>query len=86
MSELLARIDLAIAELVQIRSALAPETDDPSCQPQEEDFVDTSTAAERFNLPRDTVRWLCENKGMGEKRGGRWFVSVQAMRDYNKRD
>jgi hypothetical protein len=50
------------------------------------DLIDTATASERFNIPIDTVRWLCRTKGLGQKQGkNRWLASVTAFRRYMER-
>ncbi|MGO7787371.1 helix-turn-helix domain-containing protein [Rhizobium ruizarguesonis] len=81
--EALALIDAAMANLQRLRDRVAePEPDAESADANEDDFIDTWTAATRFNLPVDTIRWLCREKGMGRKDGGRWLVSVKALRHY----
>lgn len=77
-------IDRLMADLVKLRAALAPadpiEPVDAPAPP--DDMIDTWTAAMRFNLPVDSVRWLAREKCLGEKHGGRWMISASALRKY----
>lgn len=80
-------IDRLLADLEALRLALVVSSSDE--KPAEDanddgDLVDTATASDRFGIPRDTVRWLCEAKGLGEKRGGRWMVSAAALKGYKR--
>ncbi|EGE59342.1 UNVERIFIED_ORG: hypothetical protein GGI63_005949 [Rhizobium esperanzae] len=70
--------------LVALRADMAGE---PGTEPELEDddeFVDSWTAAQRFNLPIDSVRWLARTKAMGMKERGknRWLINVKALRRY----
>ena len=38
-------------------------------------LLDTTSAAERFNYPRNTLAKWCRTEGVGVRRGGRWLVS-----------
>lgn len=84
--EMLALIDAAMSNLLRLRERVAeaaePEPEPEPAAADEDDLIDTWTAATRFNLPVDTIRWLCREKGMGRKDGGRWLVSVKALRHY----
>ncbi|MER9967548.1 hypothetical protein [Mesorhizobium sp. M0060] len=80
-------LDRVIADLQTLRGSLASESIAPADEPdQDDDLLDTATAASRFNIPIDTLRWLAREKGMGEKSGGRWLISALALRDYLKRE
>lgn len=73
--------------LLALRAGMAGE---PEAKPELEDddeFVDSWTAAQRFNLPIDSVRWLARSKKMGVKERGknRWLINVKALRRYLKR-
>lgn len=49
--------------------------------PSTHDLIDVAIAAQRFGYPADTIRsWLRTDPDLGEKRGGRWFVSASRMR------
>lgn len=50
--------------------------------PEADDMIDTWTAAERFGLPADTVRWYARNKRLGQKSGARWMISAKTLRQY----
>lgn len=77
-----AKVDRVLAQRAPVQSALA---DDGFAADADDDFVDTWTAAQRFDLPIDTVRWLCRHKGMGRKKHGLWDVNVKALRRYLER-
>ncbi|WJR67660.1 helix-turn-helix domain-containing protein [Neorhizobium sp. CSC1952] len=79
-AELSALIDRVVSDLLELKAALGGDTITPAV----EDLIDTATAAERFGMSSDTVRWLCESKGFGEKRGGRWMVSLSALQAYKR--
>ena len=61
-------------------AASLPDTNEVQPRPLEEDLIDTSQASERFDIPRDTIARWCERHGIGRKAGGRWKVSVSALR------
>ncbi|MGO7226711.1 DNA-binding protein [Rhizobium leguminosarum bv. viciae] len=85
MKDDLPLLDDIIAALQTLREKMANAGSEPEPEPSdadEDDLIDTWTAASRFNLPVDTIRWLCREKGMGRKDGGRWLVSVKALRHY----
>lgn len=42
-------------------------------------LIEISTASERWNRPRDTLRLWCR-QGDGKKVGGRWLVSAPRLR------
>lgn len=82
-----------LAELLEQRAAMAADAEpaaqagnivDPDDGGDEDDLIDSWTASNRFNIPIDTIRWLCRYKGMGVKERGknRWLVSVKALRRY----
>ncbi len=77
-------IDRIVADLIALKEALTELPSPVIPAIEEDDLVDTSTAAERFDLPHDTVRWLCRAKAMGEKRGGRWMISLSALQAYKR--
>ncbi|TDX77735.1 helix-turn-helix protein [Neorhizobium sp. R1-B] len=79
-AEVSALIDRIVSGLLELKAALGGDT----AAPPVEDLIDTATAAERFGMSSDTVRWLCEEKGFGEKRGGRWMVSLSALQSYKR--
>ncbi|MEH2678675.1 hypothetical protein GFM11_10230 [Rhizobium leguminosarum bv. viciae] len=83
-------LDRVIADLQMLRDRLAGEplkSEGAAPEPEldDDDFIDTATAAERFNIPIDTIRWLCRKKGMGRKQGNKWLASVTAFRRYRER-
>jgi hypothetical protein len=80
-ADVIRALDAAMAEMARLRAELVDQRADPVAE-LADDFVDTWTAAERFSIPIDTVRWLAREKGFGEKRGGRWLVSVGAVREH----
>jgi hypothetical protein len=89
--DLLARLDAAIAELQAIRAELVLELpSNPGTTPVLEGvcddsdvLLDTTSAAARFSLARDTVAKACrEIPGVGVWKGGRWQVRVGAMRQH----
>lgn len=45
-------------------------------------LISTGAAAKIAGLQKDTIRHLCEEKGIGLKRGGRWKVSVPLLKKY----
>ncbi|EGE56749.1 hypothetical protein RHECNPAF_5730020 [Rhizobium etli CNPAF512] len=70
--------------LVALRAEMVSE---PEAEPEledEDEYVDSWTAAQRFNLPIDSVRWLARSKAMGVKERGRnrWLINVKALRRY----
>lgn len=77
-----------LAEIAEVLRHLADRLDRLNItEPEPEDapdiaFIEVAVAAERFGRPCDSIRKLCSRKGMGEKRGGRWLVNVDAMRTY----
>ncbi len=94
MTDALSQIDQLIEAtrrhldgLLALRAEMVSE---PEAEPELEDddeFVDSWTAAQRFNLPIDSVRWLARTKAMGVKERGknRWLINVKALRRYLKR-
>ncbi|MGO7866991.1 hypothetical protein ACC676_36185 [Rhizobium ruizarguesonis] len=86
LKQMLARIEGKLDQVLDLVSenAMDAEPAEPE-QEADDDFVDTWTAAQRSNLPVDTIRWLCREKGMGRKRGKLWLVSVPALRCYLER-
>ena len=79
-AEVSSLIDRVVSDLLELKAALGGDAATPTV----EDLIDTATAAERFGMSSDTVRWLCEAKGFGEKRGGRWMVSLSALQAYKR--
>jgi hypothetical protein len=78
-----ARMRLIAAELVSLAAELeSVARPAPAAEVMDPEWVDSWTAAERFNQPIDTVRWLARHKGMGVKSGTRWMIDVRAMRRY----
>ncbi len=81
---LLARLDAAIRELQAIRTevaaALPPTEENGTDDLAEHSLVSVQAAAERFNIPSDTLRHKLRNDpGLGLKRGGVWQVSVPRL-------
>lgn len=87
---LVERLDAVVAEVAAIRAALAAivpaaevDGNNPTCGIEDteaadfapENLIDTTTAAARWNRPRDTLALWCR-QGDGVKRGGRWLASV----------
>ncbi|MDV4163100.1 hypothetical protein R1538_18420 [Rhizobium leguminosarum] len=70
--------------LLALRADMAGEPGPELEQEDDDEFVDSWTAAQRFNLPIDTVRWLARTKAMGVKERGknRWLINVKALRRY----
>jgi hypothetical protein len=90
LDELIEAARLHLDGLVALRSAMASEPEPEPAETELEDddeFTDTWTASERFNVPIDTIRWLCRHKGMGRKKHGArlWEVNVKALRRYLER-
>jgi hypothetical protein len=81
-SGVLDAIDEVIAAMLRLRSALS---EDETAKADTDDLVDTWTASQRFNIPIDSVRWLAREKCFGEKRAGRWLISVRALREHVSR-
>jgi hypothetical protein len=80
--DLLRKLDQIIGELQELRAAIlngeaVPEPE--SAADPEPVWLDTQSAAERFDLPSDTVRWLCREKGLGKKEGGSWLVDATLL-------
>ena len=79
-------IDRLIADLTTLRRAVAGscETDEPDAVSEDaiEPMIDTTSAAARFGIPKDTARWLAREKGLGQRTGGRWMVNVNLVRQY----
>lgn len=76
-------LDRLIAEMQDLRTKITGNTPaDPFAVAIEEagDLVETGVAAERLNVPADTLRNWCRNRGIGVKRGGRWLVSLGRAR------
>jgi len=48
--------------------------------PRETVMVEPHIAARRLGLTPDAVRKACRVHGIGEKRGGRWFVDLDALK------
>jgi hypothetical protein len=94
--DLLARIDRAIAELVELRGELAGfDALNPSAAKgmdtvhtladddlSPEHLLEVSTAVSRFNRPPDSIRWMCRKQNCGVKRGGRWLASAPRLSRY----
>ena len=79
----LAALDRLIAEMQDLRAKITGnEPVDPFSLPIDEadDLVETLTAAERLNVPQDTLRAWCRSRQIGVKRGGRWLVSLGRAR------
>lgn len=85
--DLLERIDRVIAELQAIRAEVAATL--PAPVPADgldaddlapEHLLDTTSAVERFNYPRQTIARWCRTEGVGIRKGGRWMVSVPRLR------
>ena len=87
IQDVLSALDDAIAALTRLRAELSSTTSATplikrSAEDDLSDLVDTWTAAARFDLPIDTVRWLAREKGLGQKRDGRWLCSIRALREH----
>ncbi|MCO5058603.1 MAG: hypothetical protein M9905_12145 [Rhizobiaceae bacterium] len=81
MSTVAQRLRSLAAKLLEEAEAL-DRADTPRDACDDDEMIETWAAADRFDLPIDTVRSLCRRKGMGEKRGGRWLVSASGLRRY----
>lgn len=47
---------------------------------EEDDLIEPHIAAQRFGTVADTIRLWCRTEGIGQKRGGRWYVSISRLR------
>jgi hypothetical protein len=88
--QIIAKLDQVVSELLSLKASLVddcPQVPAPIASEPVEEWLDTWQASERFNIPADTVRWLCREKCLGEMRGGRWSVNVALLSTYvGKRD
>jgi hypothetical protein len=84
---LLERIDRVLAELLELRAAVANDLHPVIVVPRDNDgddlsdsnLIDSIAAQERFGHPSDSIRKWCRTEGLGVKRGGRWLVSVPRL-------
>ena len=88
--DLLERLDRLLAELQAIRAELVATLPAPEgngfADDQADALIDTTSAAARFELARDTVAKACrEIDGIGIWKGGRWQVRVGALRRHLER-
>jgi hypothetical protein len=80
---LLEKLDAAIAALIELRAELADVlkseeiSDTDNLAP--EHLLDTTSASQRFNFPRDTLAKWCREEGLGVRQGGRWLVSIPKL-------
>src|SRR5262245_35346516 len=86
--DLLERIDRILAELAELRAAVADAEAAErrnSYTPSEVDdladgnLLDTTSAAARFNYDRHTLARWCREEAIGVRRGGRWLVSIPRL-------
>ena len=82
MPDPLAIIDRIMGELLELRAALAATPppagnglDSGADDLADVNLLDTTSASERFNFPRDTIAKWCR-EGSGRKVGGRWMASA----------
>jgi hypothetical protein len=82
--QIIAKLDQVVSELLSLKASLVGNVEIPvpiASEPVEE-WLDTWQASERFDIPPDTIRWLCREKCLGEMRGGRWSVNVALLSTY----
>jgi hypothetical protein len=81
MPDLLERIDQILAQLTGLRAELVASMPAPATEGNglhaDDDWLEISTAVERFNRPPDTLRYWCRHEGCGKKTGGRWLISAR---------
>src|SRR5262245_24000144 len=84
--DLLARIDAIMAELAELRAAVAatagtivPPNED-AADLADGNLLDVCAASSRFGYPPDTLRKWAREEGVGRKVGGRWVVSIEKLR------
>lgn len=87
-ADIVARLDAAIAELVELRAEVARDHHPPIIVARHDNdaddlspdsLLDTHAAQERFGYPSDTIRKWCRTEGLGVMQGGRWLVSVPRL-------
>jgi hypothetical protein len=82
---ILARLDVIQRQLDELRVKLMESMPAPAAEgngiDEPDAMIDTTSAAARFSLARDTIAKMCrEVDGIGVWKGGRWQVRVGAMR------
>jgi hypothetical protein len=81
-ADILARLDAAIRELLELRAEVVGGStivEAPADDLAPDNLLDTTSAAARFNYPRNTVTKWCREEGLGVRRGGRWLVSIPRL-------
>lgn len=78
-----ATVEAAIADLrryLDQREQESPQQASPADGNQ--DLIEVGMAASRFGIAKDTIRFWCRQDDgvIGTRRGGRWLVSVSALR------
>jgi hypothetical protein len=81
---ILARLDAILREVAALRDEVAASSSPAAPAANGADdfadgsLLDTSSASQRFNFPRDTIALWCR-QGDGKKVGGRWMVSIPRL-------
>lgn len=89
--DLLRQLDATLTEACRLRDLLAKaiEAGEPAADEfnstevddlSEPNLIDTTSAAARFNFPRNTLTKWAREEDLGVKIGGRWLVSVPRLR------
>jgi hypothetical protein len=76
LDEAIAVVDEIIVERGLTANALADEAN------EEDVWLDPATISERYNVPADTVRSRCRNKGLGKKIRGRWWMTPREVEQW----
>ncbi|ORE97469.1 hypothetical protein [Aurantimonas sp. 22II-16-19i] len=84
-----ATIDRLVSDLLALKAALVAAdekaVDEVVDEVVEPVLIDTASASSRFGLAPDSVRWLCREKKIGTRIGGRWMVNVAELRKHVSR-
>jgi hypothetical protein len=90
VADAIAELDAAIARAEEVRAVLVKGVSNSNTlageQPEgaddfsEHNLIECSAASERFGLPQDKIRRWCRTSGIGKRCGGRWRVSIPALR------
>jgi hypothetical protein len=88
--DLLERIDRIMAELAELRAAVAgagasagtivPPFECGGDDLADGNLIDTHAASARFGHPADSIRKWCREENIGVRRGGRWLVDPRKLR------
>ncbi|MER8745849.1 hypothetical protein NKH54_22595 [Mesorhizobium sp. M1004] len=81
LSELIERLEGALSVARAMQADLAGS----AAEFPEDDMIELGVAAQIFEMEKDTLRLWCRTRRIGGKRGGRWMVSRQKLRDLRGR-